>query len=232
MPPLQAVLLDAGNTLFREQPQRAEIYANTARSFGLEVDPETMAAAMHEVHSLLPREIEGHFRYSEGWFRHFIDNLFSGLGLTGRFEEVQRMLIEIFSQPSTFKPFAETRAVLKRLNGAGVPMAVVSNWGPRLPAILSGLGLGKDFNVIITSAIVRMEKPDGAIFRRALEQLRLPGEVCVHVGDHPTKDVAGALEAGIGARLIDRRGEHLTHPDRIESLEEVLDLFGLPRITP
>ncbi|MFH0946753.1 MAG: HAD-IA family hydrolase [Planctomycetota bacterium] len=232
MPPFQALLLDAGNTLFREVPSRAEIYADTARSFGLEVDPRTMASAMRAVHAALPREIEGDYRYSEGWFRHFIDNVFSGLGLTRPIEEVQRALIEVFSKPSTFQPYPETRAVLKRLKGAGVPMAVVSNWSPRLPALLSGLGLGKDFDAIITSAIIRAEKPDGAIFRRALEQLRRPAEVCVHVGDHLANDVAGAHAAGISARLVDRQGEHPLHPDRIESLVEVLDLFGLPRTTP
>ena len=41
MPRYSGLLLDAGNTLFREVPSRAEIYARTARSFGLEVDTET-----------------------------------------------------------------------------------------------------------------------------------------------------------------------------------------------
>jgi putative hydrolase of the HAD superfamily len=226
----QAVLFDAGETLFREVPARQEIYAAAAREFGLEVDAAQVGAAMRAAHETLPREIEGHFRYTEGWFRTFIESVFIPLGLTRDIERLQERLIGTFGRADTFVPFDETRAVLKRLKGAGLKLAVVSNWSPRLPALLSGLGLAGDFQVIVSSSILRAEKPEPAIFRRALEQLGLEAERCLHVGDHPVKDYAGARALCIQARLLDRERRYPRHPDRIESLSEILDLFELPRI--
>jgi len=227
MSALKAVLFDAGNTLFFERPSRFRIYAEAARARGLDVTDEAMAQLMHQAHATLPQVIDGNFRYSEGWFATYIEAVFGSLGFAGDWQDLSRDLFGAFEHRDTFHLYPETRAVIKRLKGARRPIAVVSNWSPRLPRVLGMLGLFGDFDAVLTSAIVRLEKPDAAIFLRAAELLGVSPQECVHIGDHPEKDVIGAQAAGASAVLLDRDGTHSGHPERVTSLEAVLPLVGL-----
>jgi FMN phosphatase YigB (HAD superfamily) len=47
----------------------------------------------------------------------------------------------------------------------------------------------------------------------------------MHVGDSPSKDVAGASRAGLAAVLLDRHGEWSGETARIESLGELPGLI-------
>ena len=67
-------------------------------------------------------------------------------------------------------------------------------WGLLLPHL--------DFS--ITSQEVGAEKPDPLIFERALQRADAQPESAVHVGDQITSDVAGAVNVGINAVLLDR----------------------------
>ncbi|MFG0318202.1 MAG: HAD family hydrolase [Planctomycetota bacterium JB042] len=222
----RAVLLDAGGTLFRESPTRYEVYAAAARARGLRVDDEEMKRRMGEAHDLLPREIDGHFRYTEPWFRSFIEVVFSGLGFRGDWGGLFSELFATFRDGAMFHPFDDARALLARLRGARVPVAVVSNWSPPLPRILAAIGLARHVDVIVTSAVVRLEKPEPAIFRRAADALSVPIDACLHVGDRVDLDLDGARSAGADARLIDREGRRPDLSDRVASLEEIFPLVG------
>ncbi len=228
MRPIRAVFLDAGNTLFTERGSRAAIYAAALRRRGVAIDDETMKEHMGFVHARLPRTIEGHFRYSEGWFRVFVENVAALAGFAQDVSDLTRELVTSFKSAETFRVFDDVRPTLKRMKGAGIRLAVVSNWSPSLPALLGKLGFGSDFEVIVPSALVRMEKPESGIFRRALQELRIAPSEAIHVGDHPVNDIDGAAAAGIDSRLLDRAGEHPGHPSRIAALTDVLPIVGLP----
>lgn len=230
--PFAAVFFDAGHTLFEERPSRFEIYARAARGRGLDVDAARAKAAMLEVHAALPLRIDGAFRYTEGWFRVFIDEVFARLGYAGDAAALQRELLAAFESRATFELYPEVRAVVKRLKGAGLTLGVVSNWGPKLPAILGRLGIGQDFGVIVTSAVAQVEKPDPAIFRRACAELGVEPARALHVGDHAENDVAGAEAAGLEALLLDRAGPDALAACSIRDLDGVLSRLGLPPTRP
>lgn len=223
----RAVLLDAGGTLFREAPTRYEVYAAAANARGLGVTPDRMKRGMAAAHDELPKEIEGHYRYTEPWFRTFIEVVFGGFGFRGDWNDLFRELFGTFRDGAIFHAHDDARPLLSRLKGHGIPLAVVSNWSPPLPAILARLGLARYFEVIVTSAVVRLEKPEPAIFLRAARALGVPIESCLHVGDRVDNDLDGARAAGADARLIDRCGAHAGRPDRIASLADVLPLVAL-----
>ena len=63
---IETVFLDVGGTLLREHPSRADIYAGAAAARGVEVTARRMRELMHRTARGLPREVDGHFRYSEG----------------------------------------------------------------------------------------------------------------------------------------------------------------------
>lgn len=226
-----AFLVDAHGTLFHEHPQRHLIYAAAFGRHGLRATPDEIARIMGAVHASLPRRIDGHFRYTEGWFRVYVAEVAGHLRFEGELEPLTHELLTAFRVKSSFRAYPEARAVIKRLRGAKIPIAVVSNWGPHLPSVLGQLGFHGDFDAIVASALAQVEKPDPSIFRKAARALGVAIEDCLHVGDHIENDYEGARSVGAAAlwlrREPDADGES-SATTSIDSLRGVLARFGLP----
>jgi FMN phosphatase YigB (HAD superfamily) len=204
--PLEVVLLDVGGTLLTESPRRWEIYAEAARTRGLEVEPKAMRRQMAISSQRLPRTIGGHFRFSEGWFRPFIERIFvRELGLeAGLLPELEAELLERFRDPGTFRLYPHALELLEGLRGHGLALGIVSNWSEALPGILAGLGVAERVDFCLVSALERAEKPEPEIFLRALE--RAGGgspERTVHAGNDVVLDVRGARDCGMLGVLVD-----------------------------
>ena len=228
---LAAVFLDLGNTLLRERQSRAALYAEEGRRHGLAVDPEEMSILMARAHEVLPREIDGNFRYSDAWFRAFQRWIFvARLGLAEeRFEGLSRSLFVRFEDPHTFALYPGARELLAGLRERGLALGLISNWSARLPRLLAALGLDRSFDFVVCSAEVRAEKPERAIFEAALERGGTPAPRCLHAGDHVERDARGALAVGMQAVLVDH-GRRLGAAERelcpvVESLAELRDLI-------
>jgi len=96
------------------------------------------------------------------------------------------------------EPMPGAREALAALRAAGIPVGVVSNTRFSARAWMHALrlkGLAVDF--VVSSADVGARKPDPAIFRAALERLRVPPRDVWFVGDSYEKDVKGAAAAGV-----------------------------------
>jgi putative hydrolase of the HAD superfamily len=223
---LRAVFLDVGNTLLREEPGRFAQYALAAAEEGLRVPEADMRALMIEAHHALPREIDGAWRYTDPWFEHYIRFIFRDrLGLDEqRLAPLATRLFARFSDPAMFRVHAGGFELLASLRRAGLVVGIVSNWSPRLPPLLERLGIAREVDFVLCSAIERLEKPDRAIFERAL---RLAGVAdprdALHAGDHAEKDIAGARAVGLQAALVDHAGDATAVP----GAHLVRDLDGL-----
>lgn len=207
---LRTVLLDAGGTLLTEEPAREVIYAEVAAAHGVPVAPAAMRLSMHRMLRTLPRTLDGHFRYTEGWFRRFIAGIFGDeLGL-GR-EAVDAATADLFrrfADPRTFRLHGGALELVRGARERGARVGVVSNWSERLPELLAGLGVAPWLDAVVVSAVEGVEKPDRAIFERALGRLGAEPATTVHAGDRMEEDVRGAGSAGILAVLVDRAGRH------------------------
>lgn len=205
---LAAVFLDLGNTLLAEQPGRAAVYAEEARQHGLSVDSAEMSALMAGAHAALPREFGGAFRYSDAWFRAFQQRIFvEQLGLEReRFERLSAGLFARFEDARSFVLYPGARELLSALRARGLKLGLVSNWSERLPRLLEALELAPAFDFVLCSAVLRVEKPERAMFAAALRCAGLPAERCLHAGDQLERDAQGALRAGIPAVLVDHEG--------------------------
>jgi HAD superfamily hydrolase (TIGR01509 family) len=96
------------------------------------------------------------------------------------------------------EPMPGAREALAGLRAAAVPVGVVSNTRFSERAWLHAMDLhGLPVDFVVSSADVKARKPDPAIFRAALERLRLPPRAVWFVGDSYEKDVKGAAAAGI-----------------------------------
>ncbi len=129
------------------------------------------------------------------------------------------------------KVFRDVRPTLRTLRRAGYRLAVVSNWEPSLEQTLERLGLRHYLELVVTSSVEAIWKPDPALFRRALDRLGLRPETAISVGDHLERDVVAARQAGLRAILLDRFGDHPEVSPRIRTLTELIALLP-PRITP
>jgi len=101
---------------------------------------------------------------------------------------------------------------------------VVSNWDWSLHERLAETGLTPLLDGALASAEVGSAKPDGAIFRAALQLAGTAAEETWHVGDTPAADVEGARTAGIAPILIAREGERPA--GAVRSLAELIPLAG------
>jgi HAD superfamily hydrolase (TIGR01549 family) len=106
--------------------------------------------------------------------------------------------------------FEDAHTTLSRLSRQRLKLGIMSNVSSHdlAIAILAKLGLAKYFDLVVTSALTGIRKPDPGIFRYALYQLRIkPGDAVI-VGDSERHDIEGGYTSGWRTVLIDRKKHH------------------------
>lgn len=105
--------------------------------------------------------------------------------------------------PIAFDGAGELFADLKE---KGISLAIISNTGRTqgeyFRGLLDSLDLARHFDVMTFSDEVGIRKPNEAIFLRTLEKMNVSAKDAMHVGDHPTADIAGAKNAGMRGVLL------------------------------
>jgi putative hydrolase of the HAD superfamily len=223
----RAVFFDAGETLVHPHPSFPELLTLTLREEGLEVDPALIREKLHVVSDRFARSA----REGELWStspersRKFWSSVYGGLlaemglaygdGLADR-------LYSTFTDLSNYRLFPDVERALERLLAARLRLGVISNFEEWLERLLESLDATRFFEVRIISGVEGMEKPDPRIFHLALDRLGVRADESVYVGDNPMFDIEPALEVGMFAVLLDRRGRFPDHPGvRITSLEDL-----------
>ena len=107
----------------------------------------------------------------------------------------------------------EVRTSLDALRGR-FRMSVISNANGTVRDKLERVGLAGYFETILDSHEEGVEKPDPAIFRRAMERTGAMPESSLYVGDMYHIDVAGARAAGMEVFLLDPGELHGDKPVR------------------
>lgn len=151
---------------------------------------------------------------------------FESIGVAGDAEAATK---RFFADLSRREPFPETGPALRELQ-SGYRTAVLSNADDGF--LLPNLDLlGLEFEVVLSSEMVRSYKPQPELFREMLKRLSLPPDSAVYVGDRHYEDVHGASSVGMNAVWVDR-GIHglrddLPRPEyRITSLQELPGLLA------
>lgn len=125
--------------------------------------------------------------------------------------------------------FDDSLPALQELQALGLLLGVLSNFGAHLRGLLEHLGLLPFFEFVLVSAEVGLAKPDPRIFDLVVEEVGVPRDRLLYVGDHMGDDIEGAWDSGLDAVLIDR-WDH--HPEalcpRIRSLRHLVQYVQLP----
>jgi len=122
--------------------------------------------------------------------------------------------------------FADVVAGLTELSDEYM-LALVTNGASCLQREkLAASGLADYFAAVVVSAEFGVSKPDAAIFRHALSQLDCESTQAVMVGDSLSRDVHGAVAAGLGAVWVNRLGH--ARLDGQPEVAEVATFTDLP----
>ncbi len=226
---IDAVVLDAGGVLVL--PIHARVRASLA---SIDVAHHEHDDAFRLAHYEGMRGYDRSSDEPEVW-GDYVTAYVRALGVADDHHDVAgRALADVFNSPTNdlwIWVIEETLAALRRLEAAGVPMAVVSNADGHVEAALGAAGVcqvgpgdGVEMVTIVDSTRVGVFKPDPGIFPHALEVLELPAERCVYVGDSVRNDVAGATAAGLHPVHLDPFDLHAdaTH-DRVHDLMDLVD---------
>ena len=128
--------------------------------------------------------------------------------------------------------YPDTVETLSRLQEEGFEMGLISNtksdW--LIHSILQRRNLEKFFQVIVTSAAMKIRKPRPEIFMEALKTLKVKAPESVFVGDSIEADVSGSKHLGMRSIHVFRKPvttTYRTKPDAtVSSLSEVPKLIA------
>ncbi|MBO0888946.1 HAD family hydrolase [Candidatus Bathyarchaeota archaeon] len=104
--------------------------------------------------------------------------------------------------------FDDAWETLRSLRKRKVTLGVISNVSSHKVAlsILRKVDLLKYFDLVTTSALTGIRKPDPGIFRYAVNRLNISPEDAVIVGDSERHDIRGGHSAGFTTMLVNRKG--------------------------
>ena len=220
----RAILFDLGGTVLSIDHPRIE---RLLRSAG-HVPPAGWAARAERAGR---RAVDGHIREGatsreqwEAFFHSFLES-------AGTPPE---LLHSVFAEIEDFhrrqhlwnRPINGVPDAIAALGRAGYRIAAVSNSDGRAEWLLGTMGLSREFEFVIDSHDVGIEKPDPRIFHLACERLGLAPPACAYVGDVLQYDVEGARRAGLRAVLLDHYGSYETAdlPDDVPRAVEASEL--------
>ena len=219
---LRAVLLDAAGTLIHLREPVGETYARIASEHGVEVPGWRVDDAFHRVlrgaRPMLAADDAG----ERAWWRDLVRATFRAADQMQRFGDFEACfdaLFAHFAQPESWRTAPDAQAVLATLRRAGRRVAIASNFDHRLPALLAGLGLARDLDLVWLPRDAGVAKPDPRFFVAACERLGVTPAEAVAVGDDPALDLEPARRAGLCAIDVASLASLGALPARIDALE-------------
>lgn len=190
---LDAVTVDANGTAVDLDDPTDRLQAALAER-GVERDRNVVAAAFKaEVAYYMPRTLEGADEAGLADLLRRCTGVFLEHAEAGLEPE---SFAQAFADSIRFRPIPGAVEALKRLRGAGLALACVSNWDASLEAQLDRAGIGSYFTAVLSSAAAGAAKPDPGVFTVALERLGVEPGRALHIGDTEA-DSEGAAAAGL-----------------------------------
>jgi HAD superfamily hydrolase (TIGR01549 family) len=222
--PIRLVTFDLYDTLIELRPQRWDRLQAALQRLHIESDAATLRAADLVAEDLFTEEngqipIRDRPAAERERFRlKYMQTWLTAAGLPA--DEItvrgaRRQYLAEFETPAVqesphggYQAFPDVLPALQQLREAGVKRAIISNADDDVTELCTHMAFAHEMNIIVTSALVGYEKPDERTYRAALDPLGVAPEDALHIGDQPKSDVAGALQIGMRAALIDRYERH------------------------
>ena len=202
---IRAVTFDFWNTLVVDEPRgmrplQIAGWSEVLEGAGIEVRADALVEAFDAAWEMFDRSWNENRQFQTS---HAVDFILERVGVDAS-AAVRTELAQVYSRVGATSPLDVTpnaEATLRALRGRGVRLGVVCDVGmtasTALLGRLEGFGLAGLFDHFSWSDEVGVYKPDGRMFRDALEGLGLDDPAALaHIGDRRRTDVAGARAFG------------------------------------
>ena len=203
------IFFDAAGTLIHLVRSAGWHYADVARQHGLAADAGAMEAAFRALwRAQTPRKVTSSPRPDDDrpWWRDLAVSVLRQGAHPPEAFDVDRWFEDVywrFAEPGVWALYEDVPRCLDRLEES-FRLAVLSNFDGRLRLILRDLGIASRFEHIFLSSELGCDKPAADIFLRAMKTMSADPGGCLHVGDDPERDWAGAEAAGLRAFRLQR----------------------------
>jgi len=146
-----------------------------------------------------------------------------GLKLTDQ----QALSLNSQLRKAQWKLFPDVLPILRFYSKKGVPIGVVANWTSMLESVLRESRIRSYFDFIYSSHELGTEKPNPAIFKKALRRAAMKSGNVYYIGDDYDLDVVPARLAGITPILIDRKNHYAAGIDclKVKSLNSLKNVI-------
>lgn len=215
LPPLEAVVFDAGGTLVRLD---FEWMSDWLAARGVAIPAAALRRAevagrraydASRGHAPLPGALHPPLGSSGDTLAYFGGTLdAAGVPAVQRGSMLHAMLERQAGHGLWMQPVEGARAVLDALPGMGLRVACVSNSDGRAAWHLEQCGVLAGLEFVVDSQIAGVEKPDPRIFGIALDRLAVAADRALYVGDIRSVDERGSRAAGMPFVLIDPMGDY------------------------
>jgi putative hydrolase of the HAD superfamily len=136
-------------------------------------------------------------------------------------------------------PREDSISVLRALSERGLAICIISDCGPETPSIWPSLPFAELVTQPVFSCDLRARKPHPSLYEVAARRIGLAPGDCMYVGDGGSRELTGALAAGMRAVRLAVSGEDWGADIRFEpddgfsgtfvhSLSALLDLWSPP----
>lgn len=214
MSKLRLVTFDVRNTLLKVRGSVGYQYAEQAKRFNVEVDPdrthETFLSVFKTQRKIYPEFGGGQRLTSEIWWKDVVKKTFLRLGHHDHrlLENMSNNMYEHFKTNKAWEVIPNAEDVLAHIKDKNLRLGVISNFDLRLREVLRSCELEPYFDFVLSSEEARASKPQSKIYVKALQVLDdkfeeiISPKQALHIGDHVKKDYQAAKSAHWNAILI------------------------------
>ncbi len=230
--PLRAVVFDLFGTLVDifQVEEHDRMTARMAESLGAPPNEFTRLWV-----GTFRERVTGRFATTEENIDHVLREL--GVEVSDEQRNVARDIRWDFTRES-LRPKSGALETLRAIRSAGLSVALISDCSCEVPGLWEQTPFAELFDCALFSCSEGIKKPDRTIYLRACEQLDVPPEACLYVGDGGSNELSGAAAVGMRPLLLyeaDEDGEHVYRAgaetwegERVESLDEILRFVSSP----
>ncbi len=224
-PEIEAIFLDAGDTLIHTPVPRAERLRDSLSRRGHVVSLQQAADAARQAEREILQDTGRWIETTEdeaAFWAAYWPRILALLGLDDPDGELARSLDAEVTFVGFLRPYPDVRRALVALSGR-YRLGLISNAFPSLQDVMDDLGLARFFDSMVLSASARVAKPDPVIYQKALESLGVGARASVFVDDRP-ENLETAEKMGFQVYLMDRGGRYSDSPYvRLKDMMELVE---------
>jgi len=234
------ILFDLGDTLiYFNESDRAEVFSRAHQALLESLQRSGVEVGDDFIHDFTQR-MDDYYRERDTEFIEYTSYYVLctalgewGLGATP--DHILRQALEAFHRVTQthWIPEEDALPTLGRLQAMQYRMGLISNAADdaNTQFLVDKAGIRPYMEVIISSAVHGLRKPNPKIFHFALGKMGVGPQQAVMVGDTLGADILGARNAGIYSIWISRRGDtaaNRAHQDTIIPDAQIVELSELP----